>query len=153
MMCTLQQHNKWYAIIYPRTLLIISKQSIISSPSPFFSVQSILPLIMHHLQISEISLSAKGWRLGTGCIWAGDVMCSNARVMMILWPDCLHKLAACPDHTRPVIKWQAGHKTWPKLRGKCSKNNPGPWSSGHFALLNYASGSGELRTWQPSFNT
>ena len=151
MMCTLQQHNKWYAIIYPRTLLIISKQSIISSPSPFFSVQSILPLIyttyryLRYLYLPK----AEGWALFVSRL----VMCSNARVMMILWPDCLHKLAPCPDHTRPVIKWQAGHKTWPKLRGKCSKNNPGPWSSGHFALLNYASGSGELRTWQPSFNT
>ena len=121
---------------------------------------NIAPNNIHHLQISAISLSAKGWAAGhwlyLGSRQAGVEMCFNAHVMMILWqlwPDCLHKLApcpGCPDHTPPVIKWRAGPT---KLVLTCSKNSPGPWSSGHFALLNYASGSGELRTWQPSFNT
>ena len=73
-------------------------------------------------------------------------MCFNARVMMILWPDCLHKLApcpGCPDHTPNSDKVKSRTTKFVLI---CSKNSPGPWSSGHFALLNYASGSGELRT-------
>ena len=47
-------------------------------------------------------------------------MCFNARVMMILWPDCLHKLApcpGCPDHTptsSDKVKSQP-HKTCPNM--------------------------------------